>query len=113
MAFVRSAGRNRAVESDELDFVRERAVQRAREMIPLAATVHGHLVAQRATIEAIASAAGNDSRSLAAALRLVADLSDYTAVAVTVLVESYIQTIESERADRETDRSNLLEELVW
>jgi len=112
MAFARSVGRNRAVEPGELDFVRDRAVQRAREMVPLAVTVHGHLVAQRATIEAIASAAGNDSRSLAAALRLVADLSDYTAVAVTVLVESYIQTVEGERADRETDRSNLLEELL-
>ena len=112
MAFIRSARRNRAVVPSELDFVRERAAQRAREMVPLAVTVHGHLVAQRSMIEAITSAAGSDSSSQAAALRLVARLSDYTAAAVAVLVESYIQTVEGERADRETDRRNLLEELL-
>jgi sugar diacid utilization regulator len=112
LAFARSARGNRAVEPGELEFVRERATQRAREMVPLAATVHGHLVAQRTTIEALAGAAGSDSRFQAAALRLVARLSDYTAAAVTVLVESYIQTIEGERADREADRRNLLEELL-
>ena len=111
-AFIRSAHRNRAVVPGELDFVRERAAQRAREMVPLAVTVHGHFVAQRTMIEAIASAARNDTSSQAAALRLVARLSDYTAVAVAVIVESYIQTLEGERADRETDRRNLLEELL-
>jgi len=112
MTFVRSSHRNWEVEPGELEFVRERAAQRAREMVPLAAAVHGHLVAQRTMIEAIASAAGNDSRFQAAALRLVAHLSDYNAAAVTVLVESYIQTVEGERADREADRRNLLEELL-
>jgi sugar diacid utilization regulator len=81
-------------------------------MVPLAATVHGHLVAQRTMIEAIARAAGSDSRFQAAALRLVAHLSDYNAAAVTVLVESYVQTVEGERADREADRRNLLAELL-
>jgi hypothetical protein len=76
MAFIRSAHTNRAVEPGELDFVRERAAQRAHEMVPLAVTVHGHFVAQRTMIEAITSAARSDSSSQAAALRLVARLSD-------------------------------------
>ena len=112
MAFIRSARRNRAVEPGELDFVRERAAQRAREMVPLAVIVHGHLVAQRTMIEAITSAARDDSSAQAAALRLAVRISDYIAVAIAVLVESYIQTVEGERADRETDRRNLLEELL-
>jgi sugar diacid utilization regulator len=112
MTFARSARRNRPVEPGELEFVRERAAQRAREMVPLAAAVHGHLVAQRTMIEAIASAAGSDARFQAAALRLVAHLSDYNAAATTVLVESYVQTVEGERADREAGRRKLLEELL-
>jgi sugar diacid utilization regulator len=81
-------------------------------MVPLASTVHGHLVGQRSTVEAIARVAEKDARLQAEALRLVGDLADYTAEAVTVLVEAYTETVEGEHAGREIDRRELLEKLI-
>jgi sugar diacid utilization regulator len=110
--FIEAERQHRSVKPGELDFLRERAAQRAREMIPLAAAVNAHLTATRSSIEAIARAAGDKPDLQAEAFKLAGRLVDYSAVAVPVLVEAYIETVEGERADREAERRTLLEELL-
>ena len=110
--FVQAERQMRPVKLEELDFLRERAAQRARELVPLADAVNAHLMATRASIEVIARVAGADPILQAEGFQLVARLADYTALAVPVLVETYIETVEGERADREADRRLLLEELL-
>lgn len=110
--FIQAARRNQAVKPEDLDFVRQRAAQRARELIPLPAIVNAHLVAIRPTIEAIARAVGADAGSPGVGFQLAARHADYTVLAVTALVEAYMETVEGERADREADRLTLLEKLL-
>src|SRR5262249_15731689 len=56
---------------------RERAVQRAREMVPLSALLHSYLIAQRVITGVLAGEAGTDARSRGAALALIAKTFDY------------------------------------
>ena len=58
-AFVRAGRRGRAPAGEELDFVRARGAQRARELLPLDALLESYLIGQRTFWEAIVAAAGD------------------------------------------------------
>jgi sugar diacid utilization regulator len=104
--------RQGSLDISALDFVRDRSVQRAHEMVPLASTLHAYFIGVRAFADAIVRAAGTDGALREEALRLLVRVADYSALAVTLMVEAYSETVQGERADREADRRDLLEELL-
>ena len=61
-AFVRAGRAGRAPAGEELDFVRARGAQRARELLPLDALLETYLIGQRTFWEAIVAAAGDSAR---------------------------------------------------
>jgi hypothetical protein len=104
--------RQGALDLSALDFVRHRSVQRAHEMVPLASTLHAYFIGVRAFSDAIVRAAGTDRALREEALLLLVRVADYSAVAVMLMVESYNETVQGKRADREADRRDLLQELL-
>jgi sugar diacid utilization regulator len=75
-------------------------------------TVNGYLVGHQAMVEAIVPEAGEDPELCAQELEIFAVLAQYSRITTTAIVESYVETIEGERADRETDRRQFLEEVL-
>ncbi|HET7017025.1 MAG TPA: hypothetical protein VFI65_24085 [Streptosporangiaceae bacterium] len=67
-AFLRTLREGGPPPGEMLAAARERAVARARELVPLAALVHSYFIAQREISAAIAREAGPDAQSLEAAL---------------------------------------------
>ena len=65
LAFVRAGRRGRAPAGEELDFVRARGAQRARELRPLDALLETYLIGQRTFWETIVAAAGDSPRACA------------------------------------------------
>jgi len=104
--------RQGSLDISALDFVRHRSVQRAHEMVPLASTLHAYFIGVRAFSDAIVRAAGTDRALREEALLLLVRVADYSAVAVMLMVESYNETVQGKRADREADRRDLLQELL-
>src|SRR5262245_32204398 len=64
----------------ELDFIRERGAQRARQLMPLDALQESYLIGQRVTWEAIVAAAGDTPHGLRVAQELTAWTFRYTHV---------------------------------
>jgi hypothetical protein len=81
-AFLHTMRTGGAPSAAILAATRERAMQRAREMVPLSAQVESYLIAQRVISAAIAREAGTDVESREAALTLTAKTYDYN-IAVT------------------------------
>ena len=91
---------------------RDRAVQRAREMVPLAAQVQSYLIAQRVISAAIAREAGPDVRSRDAALMLIAKTYDYNISVTAAMAEAYLQVVQGDLAELESARRNLIDALL-
>ena len=90
----------------ELEFVRARGAQRARQLMPLEALQETYLIGQRTTWEAIVEAAGDSPEGLRAAQQLTAWTFRYThainvAVAAGYLAESHALASEVERGRRD------------
>ncbi len=96
----------------ELDFIRERARHRARQLVPLSALLHAYLIANRVVGQAIAGEAGSGVASLSAALGLTAMASEYTLVTITAMADAYLETVQGDLADLERRRCELLETLL-
>jgi sugar diacid utilization regulator len=112
LAFVRAGRAGRPPEGAELDFVRERGAQRARELMPLDALLETHLIGQRTVWEAVVEAAGDSPAGMRTAQQLTALTFRYThainvAVTGAYLAESRMLASEAERA-----RRDLLDRLV-
>ena len=112
LTFLETARADRIPGPDEYQFARARAVQRAREMVPLAAQVRAYLVGIRAVMDTIAQQAEPSGASRGAALELTGHLMDSVVVAFSTMVEAYVETAQGERADREADRWSLLDEII-
>jgi sugar diacid utilization regulator len=112
LTFLETARAERTPGTDEYDFARSRAVQRARELVPLAAQVRAYLVGIRAVMDTIAQQAGTGGASRGAALELIGHLMDSVVVAFSTMVEAYVETAQGEHADREADRWALLDEII-
>lgn len=92
--------------------VRDRAVLRARQMIPLAAQLDSLLIAQRAILAAITCEAGGDAGSRGAALALTAKTFDYSITVITALADAYIETVQGELAELDAARRALVDALL-
>ena len=112
LTFLETARAERTPGQDEYQFARARAVQRAREMVPLAAQVRAYLVGIRTVMDTVAQQAGPRAESRGAALELIVHLMDSVVVAFATMVEAYIETTQGEHADREADRWALLDEII-
>lgn len=103
---ARCGRQNRVPVGAELDFIRERGAQRARQLMPLDALQESYLIGQRITWEAIVAAAGDTPEGLRTAQELTAWTFRYThlinvAVAEGFLTESHALASEVERGRRD------------
>jgi sugar diacid utilization regulator len=112
LAFIETARRSRQPRSDQLQPVRHRAAQRAREMVPLHALVHAYVVGMRTMVNRITTEAGPDISSQRAALSLISHLAEFQVVTMSTMVEAYQETVQGERANRDADRIALIDELL-
>ena len=92
--------------------VRERAVRRAREMVPLHAMLHSYLIAQRVISTEIGRAAGPGARSQAAALALTAKTIDNNVVFTSAMAEAYVEEVQGNLADLDLARRGLIDALL-
>jgi hypothetical protein len=91
---------------------RERAVSRAREMVPLAALLHSYLIAQRVISAAIAAEAGADAKSRGSALQLTAKTFDYNIAVTTAMADAYVEAVQGDLAELEAARRELVDALL-
>jgi hypothetical protein len=82
-----------------LRITRDRAVMRARQMVPLSAMLHSHLIAQRVISAALTQAADNDVASRGAALVLIARTFDYNIAVTGALTEAYLEVVQGDLVD--------------
>jgi hypothetical protein len=91
---------------------RERAVARAREMVPLAALLHSYLIAQRVISAAIAKEAGPDAQSRGAALLLTSRTFDYNIAVTSAMADAYIEFVQGDLAELDSARRSLVDALL-
>src|SRR5262249_8637366 len=80
LTVIEMARSDRPRPSAEFQPVRQRAAQRAREMVPLPALVHAYVVGMRTMVSQISVEAGADSRAQHAALALITLLTEFQVV---------------------------------
>jgi sugar diacid utilization regulator len=95
-----------------LSAARERAVQRARQLVPLAALVHSYLIAQRVISAAITREAETDAQSREAALALIATTFDYNIAVTAAMAEAYVQVVQGDLAEIDSARRGMIEALL-
>jgi sugar diacid utilization regulator len=101
-----------APERGEFDFMRQWGEQKARDKVPLPASLHSYFTAQRILADRIVEAAGPDVGLRAQAVPLFVRLMECTSLALTASLEGYSKTLEGERGDREMAQRELLEDLI-
>ena len=111
-AFLRLARTGAPPSEQMLDAARERGIQRARELIPLAALVHSYLIAQRSISAALAREADTDARSREAALTLIAITFDYNIAVTAAMAEAYVQVVQGDLAELDSARRGLIEAVL-
>src|ERR1700730_16388161 len=92
--------------------VRERAVERAREIVALATLLNSDLIAQRVISAAIAAEAGPDARSRGAALELTARTFDYNIATTAAMADAYVEAVQGDLAELEAGRRELVDALL-
>lgn len=93
---------------DELEFVRQRAAQRARQLVPISGLLHGFLIANRVVARAVRAHATPTAAAYREALDLVGLAQEYTLAVARVMADTYQETIQGPMADRERQRNELL-----
>jgi hypothetical protein len=111
-AFVRSGRTGRPPEPAEIDFVRDRAEQRARELLPLEALLQAYLLGQRVWYEAIVEAAGDTAEDLRAVGLLTTTTFPYTYAISALAAESYSRASQEAVSERDRARRDLLDGLL-
>jgi sugar diacid utilization regulator len=109
--FLQSA-RTGAPPSKALSGTRERAMQRAREMLPLSALVHSYLIAQRVISASIAREAESNIPSRNAALELTAMTFDYNIAVTAVMAEAYLEVVRGDLSKLASERRELIGALL-
>jgi hypothetical protein len=110
-ALVRSA-RNGDPLDEAVANARERAVERARAMLPLSALVHSQLVAQRVISAAVAREAEADVLSRDAALELTAKTFEYTIATTSAMAQGYLAVVQGDLAELHSARRALIDILL-
>jgi PucR C-terminal helix-turn-helix domain/GGDEF-like domain len=111
-AFVRASRAERPPEGDELDFVRARGAQRARELMPLDALLESYLIGQRTVWEAIVEAAGDSPDGMRAAQQLTALTFGYTHAINVAVADAYLRESNALATEAERSRRDLLDRLL-
>lgn len=103
--------RSEPASAEELDFVRQRAVWRARQLVPLSAQLHAYLIANRVVGRAIAREAVGEE-ACRTALDLTSRMFEHTLRTTTVMADAYLETVQGDLADLERQRRELLDALL-
>jgi sugar diacid utilization regulator len=111
-AFVRAGRAGRPPEGGELDFVRQRGAQRARELMPLDALLESYLIGQRTVWEAIVETAGDSPDGMRAAQELTALTFGYTHAINVAVAEAYLRESNALATEAERSRRDLLDRLL-
>jgi hypothetical protein len=111
-AFVRSGRLGRPPEGAELDFVRERGAQRARELMPLDALLEAYLIGQRTVWEAVVEAAGASPEGMRTAQELTALTFAYTHAINVAVADAYMRESMALASEAERGRRDLLDRLL-
>jgi sugar diacid utilization regulator len=111
-AFVLAARRGRPPEGEELDFVRSRGAQRARELMPLDALLEAYLIGQRTVWEAIVAAAGDSPEGMRAGRELTGLTFAYTHAINVAVAEAYLRESRALASEAERSRRDLLDRLL-
>jgi sugar diacid utilization regulator len=111
-AFVRAGRRGSPPAGSELDFVRERGAQRARELMPLDALLEAYLIGQRTVWEAVVDAAGTSHDGLRTAQALTALTFSYTHAISVAVADAYLRESNALASEAERSRRNLLDRLL-
>jgi len=106
------AARTGAPPSKALSEARERTVQRAREMLPLAALVHSSLIAQRVISASIAREAESNVASRDAALALTAITFDYNIAVTAAMAQAYLEVVHGDLSELASARRELVDALL-
>jgi hypothetical protein len=96
----------------ELDFIRARGAQRARQLMPLDALQESYLIGQRITWEAIVAAAGDTPEGLRIAQELTAWTFRYTHVINVAVAEGFLTESHALASEVERGRRDLLDRLL-
>jgi hypothetical protein len=108
-AFVEAVRSGRPPSGAELEFVRERGAQRARELLPLAAVLQSYLLGQRLMWEAIVERADGDE---GAALGLTAATFEYAAAVNAAVAEGWSAAASEVALEDERARRDVLDRLL-
>jgi sugar diacid utilization regulator len=111
-AFVRAGRLGRPPEGEELDFVRSRGAQRARELMPLDALLETYLIGQRTVWEAVVEAAGQTPEGMQAAQELTGMTFAYTHAINVAVAAAYIRESQALAGEAERGRRDLLDRLL-
>jgi hypothetical protein len=111
-AFLETARTDGPPDQKVIAAARERAMQRAREMVPLAALLHSYLIAQRVITGVLAGEAGTGSRSRGAALALIAKTFDYNIAVTSAMADAYVEVVQGDLAEVDTARRELADALL-
>ncbi len=109
---ARCGRQNRVPAGAELDFVRARGAQRARQLMPLDALQESYLIGQRITWEAIVAAAGDTPEGLRIAQEVTAWTFRYTHVINVAVAEGFLTESHALASEVERGRRDLLDRLL-
>jgi sugar diacid utilization regulator len=111
-AFVATGRAGRPPEGAELDFVRERGAQRARELMPLDNLLEAYLIGQRTVWEAIVDTAGRTQEGMRIAQELTGLTFRYTHAINVAIAHAYLRESEALASEAERSRRDLLDRLL-
>ncbi len=112
VTFIAAVRAGRPPSADQFGPIRDRASQRAREMVPLPALVRAYVIGMRAMLATILDESRQLGQPDAAAINLISQLANYHIVTMSVMVEAFDETVQGERADRDAEHLKLLDELI-
>ena len=108
-AFTLAARTGMPPPAEVLAAARERAVMRARQMVPLSAMLHSHMIAQRIISAALTSSADHDAASRGCALELIARTFDYNIAVTSATAEAYLDVIQGDMLDLNAARRAVID----
>jgi hypothetical protein len=110
--FISSARAGRPPEDAELEFVRERALQRERGGMPLAALLHAYRLGMREVWGVLAELAARENAPAQTLMEITAVAMAYTDAISLAVTDAYSRTAARRRGDLERERRDLLEDLL-
>jgi sugar diacid utilization regulator len=112
VTFIATVRAGQPPTADQLRPFRDRAAQRAREMVPLPALVRAYVTGMRRMLATMLEESRKLDHSEAAVIGLISQLADFHVVTMTAMVEAFDETVQGERAERNAEHLELLDELI-